>query len=222
MAEYDLNFGAGQKKRIQKAWNKRKGVHVLCHKNVPGGEKVACLLNDSQIKKWNASPDGMAKVHFRHEDLKENHSGGLLPFLIPILASVASAAVSSSVASAIAKSGNGLILNKGRKSFLIQPRDDDGLIILPRKMHRNEGSGLFLKKDGDGLYLKKDGHGLYLKKDGDGLYLKKDGDGMSQSSGSGLYLRKYGQGKQQSLTLLDRNNIPNFNKLQRNLLLDIV
>lgn len=204
MAEYDLNFGAGQKKRIQKAWNKRKGVHVLCHKNVPGGEKVACLLNDSQIKKWNASPDGMAKVHFRHEDLKENHSGGLLPFLIPILASVASAAVSSSVASAIAKSGNGLILNKGRKSFLIEPKDDDGLIILPRKMHRNEGSGLFLKKDGDGLYL------------------KKDGDGMSQSSGSGLYLRKYGQGKQQSLTLLDRNNIPNFNKLQRNLLLDIV
>ena len=81
MAEYDLNVGAGQKKRVQKAWENGKGVRILCHKNVPGGEKMACLLNDSQIKKWESSPDGVVGLHFKHKDLEENHSGGLLPFL---------------------------------------------------------------------------------------------------------------------------------------------
>ncbi len=126
--------------------------------------------------------------------------------IVPILAAAASAAVSSSVASAIAKSGNGLIFNKGKKSFIIEPKDDDGIIVYGRKIKKKEGSGLFLWNRGNGLYLRQhdsgSGSGLYLKNNhGDGLYLKKYGDGMS---------------------LVDRHNIPNLNNVQKNILLDII
>ena len=68
------------------------------------------------------------------------------------------------------KSGEGLIMNRGKRSFNIYPKDNDSLIISPRKHNVREGMGLYLRHHpGSGLYLKKHGSGLIPISPGDQL-----------------------------------------------------
>ena len=89
--------------------------------------------------------------------------------MIPIIAAAATTAVSTGIQSAIMKSGNGLIMNRGRRSFNIHPKDNDSLIISSRKFNPREGMGLYLSHHprGSGLYLRREGSGLIPISPGD-------------------------------------------------------
>ena len=60
-------------------------------------------------------------------------------------------------------------MNRGKRSFIIHPKDNDSLIISPRKYNAREGMGLYLSHHprGSGLYLRREGTGLISISPGD-------------------------------------------------------
>ena len=77
-----------------------------------------------------------------------------MPFLLPILATAASTAISSGIQAAI-HSGSSIIMNKGKRSFVIRPGENETLIISKRNSRPSEGNGLYLRKQGEALFLKR-------------------------------------------------------------------
>ena len=77
MSPYSLHLVDGETKKMKKAFNHKRGCRVKFHKNSPGGQEISCLLNHRQIKHYNAAPDGIVPLNFKHSDLHLNHEGGV-------------------------------------------------------------------------------------------------------------------------------------------------